>query len=88
MKTCRMEVSDQSPRQSFSLPNQPKKPADWDSIIVKFAEADRSSFDAIRKARPDQEKGKQLLMQFVENAKKQNCVPQIGYIKSMGLKAE
>lgn len=65
-----------------------KKPADWDSTIVKFAEADRSSFDAIRKARPDQEKGKKLLMQFVENAKKENCIPQKGYTKSMGLKAE
>ena len=65
-----------------------KKPADWDSIIVRFSEANRGSFDAIRKARPDQEKGKQLLMQFVENAKKVNCVPQVGYIKSMGLKAE
>lgn len=65
-----------------------KKPADWDSTIVKFAEADRSSFDAIRKARPDQEKGKKLLMEFVENAKKENCIPQKGYIKSMELKAE
>ncbi len=65
-----------------------KKPAEWDSIIVKFAEADRSSFDAIRKARPDQEKGKKLLMEFVENAKQKNCVPQTGYILSMGLKAE
>lgn len=65
-----------------------KKPAEWDSVIVKFAEADRSSFDAIRKARPNQELGKKLLMQFVENAKLQNCVPQTGYIKSMGLKAE
>lgn len=65
-----------------------KKPADWNSTIVKFAEADRSSFDAIRKARPDQEKGKKLLMEFVENAKKENCIPQKGYIKSMGLKAE
>ena len=65
-----------------------KKPADWDSTIVKFAEADRSSFDAIRKARPDQEKGKKLLMEFVENAKKENCIPQKGYIKSIGLKAE
>lgn len=65
-----------------------KKPADWDSTIVKFAEADRSSFDAIRKARTDQEKGKKLLMEFVENAKQKNCVPQTGYILSMGLKAE
>lgn len=65
-----------------------KKPAEWDSVIVKFAEADRSSFDAIRKARPDQELGKRLLMQFTTNARKENCIPQTGYIKSMGLKAE
>ena len=65
-----------------------KKPAEWDSVIVKFAEADRSSFDAIRKARPDQKLGKKLLMQFVENAKLENCVPQTSYIQSMGLKAE
>lgn len=65
-----------------------KKPAEWDSVIVKFAEADRSSFDAIRKARPNQELGRKLLLQFVENAKQQNCVPQKGYIQSMGLKAE
>lgn len=65
-----------------------RKPAEWDSIIVKFAEADRSSFDGIRKARPDQENGKKLLMEFVENAKQKNCVPQTGYIQSMGLKAE
>ena len=43
-----------------------KKPAEWDSVIVKFAEADRSSFDAIRKARPNQELGRKLLLQFVE----------------------
>ena len=65
-----------------------RKPAEWDSIIVKFAEADRSSFAEIRKNRPNQEQGKKLLMEFVENAKFQNCVPQAGYIKSMGLKAE
>ena len=63
-----------------------QKPELWDSVIVKFAEADRSSFNAIRKARPDQELGKKLLMQFTENAKKANCIPQKGYIKSMGLK--
>ena len=65
-----------------------RKPAEWDSIIVKFAEADRSSFAEIRKNRPNQEQGKKLLMEFVENAKFQNCMPQAGYIKSMGLKAE
>ena len=64
------------------------KPENWDSVIVKFSEADRSTFDAIRKARPnDQKAALQLLLQYTENAKFQNCVPQTGYIKSMGLKA-
>ena len=65
-----------------------QKPEEWDSIIVKFAETDRNSFDAIRKARPNQEDGKRVLMQFVENAKFTNCIPQKGYIKSMGLKSK
>lgn len=65
-----------------------KKPEQWDGIIVKFAETDRSSFDAIRKARPNQELGKKLLMQFAENAKIANCVQQTDYIKSMGLEAK
>ncbi len=65
-----------------------RKPEQWDEVIVKFAEADRSSFDAIRKARPDQERGKQLLMQFVEYAKQAHCIPQTDYIRSIGLKVK
>lgn len=64
------------------------KPEEWDSTVVKFAEADRSSFDAIRKARPEQTKAMKLLLQFCENAKFNNCVPQKSYIKSMGLKSD
>ncbi len=65
-----------------------RKPEQWDEVIVKFAEADRSSFNAIRKARPDQERGKQLLMQFVEYAKQSHCIPQTDYIRSIGLKVK
>ena len=61
------------------------KPEGWDSVIVKFSEADRSSFDGIRKARPNQEKAFKLLMQYVENARFENCKPQANYIKSLGL---
>ncbi len=64
------------------------KPELWDSVVVKFSEADRSGFDAIRRARPDQQLARRLLMQFAENAKTANCKVQTGYIKSMGLKAE
>ena len=64
------------------------KPEEWDSVIVKFAEADRSSFAAIRKARPDQAKARQVLMQFIDNSLRAACTPQKGYIKSMGLKVK
>lgn len=62
------------------------RPAGWDSIIVKFAEADRSTFNDIRAARPDQETAKKLLREFIENVKFANCKPQEGYINSMEFK--
>ena len=65
-----------------------QKPEGGDSVIVRFAEADRSSYDAIRKARPDREQAKSLLAQFIENCRTTHCIPQKGYIRSMGLKAE
>lgn len=64
------------------------KPEGWDSIVVKFAEADRSSFDSIRAARPDQKTFCRLLFRFIENSKFENCKPQEAYIKSMGLKVK
>lgn len=64
------------------------KPEGWDSVVVKFAEADRTSFEAIRKARPSQVEFRRLLMQFVENSQFKNCVPQNSYIKSIGLRPE
>ena len=62
------------------------RPEEWDSVIVKYAETDRSTYKQFREARPDQQKARQLLMQFVENARFQNCQPQREYIKSMGLR--
>lgn len=62
-----------------------KRPADWDSVIVKFSEANRSTFQQVRDARPDQARAKALLMEFVSNARFKNCVKQEGYVKSMGL---
>lgn len=63
------------------------RPEGWDSLIVRFAEADRSTFKAIRKTRPNQAAARKALMQFVDNVKLANCRPQWSYIKSMGLKA-
>ncbi|MBO4660161.1 MAG: glycoside hydrolase family 5 protein [Prevotella sp.] len=62
------------------------RPAEWDSIIVKFSETPRGTYKEFREARPDQQKARALLLQFLENSKKENCSPQKGYIKSMGLK--
>ncbi len=61
------------------------RPAEWDSVIVKFAEADRSTFELIRKARPDQAKAMKLLMEYIHNSRCENCIPQESYIHSLGL---
>ena len=60
-----------------------KRPEGWDKV-VKFAESSRSSYKEIRDARPDQEEMKQVMNRFIENAKCENCVPQQGYIRSLG----
>lgn len=71
-----------------SCVNAIRRPAEWDAIVVKFAEADRSTFDAIRAARPDQTRAKALLREFIENTKFRNCMPQDDYIRSMGMDTE
>ena len=63
-----------------------RRPAEWDSVIVKFSEASRNSFQEWREARPDQQKARQLLMQYAENARFEHCQPQTSYIQSMGLR--
>ena len=63
-----------------------ERPEEWDSIIVKFAETERSTFQQIRDARPDQQKAKQILKQFLTNCKFENCKQQTEYIKSMTLR--
>lgn len=69
-----------------SCMNAVVRPEEWDSVIVRFAEADRSTFEDIRRARPDQEKARRLLREFVENTKFERCKPQEGYIRSMKLR--
>lgn len=69
-----------------SCMNGIRRPAEWDSIIVSFSEADRTTFNDIRKARPDQKEARKLLYEFIENIKYKNCIHQEKYIESMGLK--
>ena len=61
------------------------RPEGWDSVVVKFAEADRSTYQHIREARPEQAKALQLMHTFLRNAESRNCKPQVSYIKSLGL---
>lgn len=65
-----------------------ERPADWDSLVVKYSEAPRGTFREFREARPDQSKARQALAQFIENCRFSRCIPQTSYIESMRLKAE
>ena len=64
------------------------RPEGWDSTVVKYSETSRNSYKEWREARPNQQQARRLLMQYAENAKFENCKPQEGYIKSMGLRSE
>lgn len=63
-----------------------QRPADWDSVVVKFSETSRGTYKEWREARPDQAKMRHLLMQYVENSRFERCIPQTDYIKTMGLR--
>ena len=63
------------------------RPEEWDSVVVKYSETSRNTYKEWREARPNQQQARRLLMQYAENAKFENCKPQKGYIKSMGLKS-
>ena len=62
-----------------------QRPENWE-LVVDFAEADRSTFAAIRAARPDQGLALQALRDFAEACRFGNCVPQDSYIASLLLK--
>lgn len=57
-------------------------PKDW-QVIVDFAEADRSSYEAIRKCRPDQQEARRILEEYLEAVRFENCVKQEDYIRSL-----
>jgi aryl-phospho-beta-D-glucosidase BglC (GH1 family) len=59
-------------------------PENWEQII-EFTQSSRAGFDEIRKARPEQELAQKAMMQFLENCKFENCTPNEGYIKAMGM---
>ncbi|PWT72572.1 MAG: glycosyl hydrolase family 5 [Bacteroidetes bacterium] len=62
-------------------------PEGYDAII-QYADTTRSTFADIRKVRPkDISKIRQALDGFLINCRFQNCKPNLGYIKSLGLNA-
>jgi len=62
-----------------------QRPDNW-QLVVDFAEADRSTFAAIRETRPDQDMALKALMDFAEASRFGNCVPQDSYIGSLLLR--
>jgi hypothetical protein len=60
-------------------------PAGYDAI-VQYADTSRSTFAEIRKARPsDVAEIRKALQGFLTNCRFQNCKPNLGYIKALGL---
>lgn len=64
-----------------------KAPENWDSVIV-FSEANRDNYADIRRALPNRELAKKAMLDFIENSKAENCVPQKEYIKSIKLNVD
>ncbi|WP_091902259.1 glycoside hydrolase family 5 protein [Prevotella sp. lc2012] len=63
-----------------------QRPDGWDGIVVRYAETSRNTYQEWREARPDQTRFRELLMQFAENCRIENCHPQTDYIRTMGMK--
>lgn len=61
-----------------------KTPENWEQIVA-FSEAPRSTYQEIREARPDQQTARKALLDYIENSKYTNCIPQIGYLRSLGV---
>ena len=59
-------------------------PEGWQAVI-DFSNADRSTYELARNARPDQSKSRAMMQQLLENVKFANCSPQNDYIISMEL---
>jgi aryl-phospho-beta-D-glucosidase BglC (GH1 family) len=62
-----------------------ERPENWDKV-VEFCDGPRSSYDEIRKARPDQELAKKAMLDLLENCKFAKCKVNENYVKAMGLK--
>ncbi len=62
-----------------------RRPEGWDSIVVKYSETSRNTYSEWREARPHQATFRRLLQEFADNCRFERCLPQAGYIESMGM---
>ena len=60
------------------------RPEGWDSVIVKFSETSRNTYQEWREARPSQAEACRLLKEYAENSRFDRCIPQNSYIQSLG----
>lgn len=60
------------------------QPEGYDAIIA-FADAPRASFEELRKIRPDMQRVRAALAAFLKNCKFENCRPNTGYLKALGV---
>ena len=64
-----------------------RMPENWDKVVA-FSEAPRGTYSEIRDARPDQGVVRQAMLDFIQNCRIENCIPQTDYIQSLGLEAK
>lgn len=62
-----------------------QSPSDW-NLVRDFAEADRSSYFNLYRVRPDQNRAKAVLDEFLDNIRFGQCTVNDGYIESLRLK--
>ena len=60
-------------------------PENW-NLLMEYVRADRSSFDKMRKARPDPALVRKAMTDLLENMKFKNCCKNEGYIQALGMK--
>lgn len=64
-----------------------KTPKNWNKIVT-FSETQRTTYQEIRESRPEQDIVKKAMLEFIENSKFENCIPQTSYIKTLHMEAQ
>lgn len=59
-------------------------PENW-NIVIDFVESDRSTYKAIREARPNQKVAMRAMLEFLENCKFENNIVNKDYVRALNL---